>query len=299
MHPYEMGVDPQAAAQGGQHQAALWLALHRDRAAAAARPHRGPGNRARGPAARAHRLRDHRCRAATSCTTGWAICIGEPVKEYPQFEAALCLLPVLPPDEALALLAPAAWRRASKQNAAVAATRADRRRSRGRNFRRCFSVEAEYRLALIKAEQAFVAELVRRIERRLGSARAVARLPPTARRHGEALSRIRRRTDELRIGSPDDAGTSPGPRTQDRRAERAGLGTQSNLPADSARTVRRATRRESVCLNGGLHDCPARRRIHARCDARSRSMSSSSAAASAASTLAQGLEEGRRQRRGL
>ena len=30
--------------------------------------------------------------------------IGEPIKEYPQFEAALCLLPVLPPDEALALL---------------------------------------------------------------------------------------------------------------------------------------------------------------------------------------------------
>ena len=30
--------------------------------------------------------------------------IAEPTKEYPQFEAALCLLPVLPPDEALALL---------------------------------------------------------------------------------------------------------------------------------------------------------------------------------------------------
>src|SRR6201998_3987792 len=30
--------------------------------------------------------------------------IAEPVKEYPQFEPALCLLPVLPPDEALALL---------------------------------------------------------------------------------------------------------------------------------------------------------------------------------------------------
>ena len=30
--------------------------------------------------------------------------IGEPIKEYPQFEAALCLLPVLPPDEAVALL---------------------------------------------------------------------------------------------------------------------------------------------------------------------------------------------------
>src|SRR5580658_1703072 len=30
--------------------------------------------------------------------------IGQPSKEYPQFEAALCLLPVLPPDEALSLL---------------------------------------------------------------------------------------------------------------------------------------------------------------------------------------------------
>src|SRR6202007_1937220 len=30
--------------------------------------------------------------------------ISDPVKEYPQFEAALCLLPVLPPDEALVLL---------------------------------------------------------------------------------------------------------------------------------------------------------------------------------------------------
>src|SRR5215469_13022277 len=30
--------------------------------------------------------------------------VAEPIKEYPQFEAALCLLPILPPDEALALL---------------------------------------------------------------------------------------------------------------------------------------------------------------------------------------------------
>src|SRR5580704_6586928 len=30
--------------------------------------------------------------------------VGMPAKEYPQFEAALCLLPILPPDEALALL---------------------------------------------------------------------------------------------------------------------------------------------------------------------------------------------------
>jgi hypothetical protein len=30
--------------------------------------------------------------------------LAEPAKEFPQFEAALCLLPVLPPDEAVALL---------------------------------------------------------------------------------------------------------------------------------------------------------------------------------------------------
>src|SRR5580704_18877851 len=30
--------------------------------------------------------------------------VSMPAKEYPQFEAALCLLPILPPDEALALL---------------------------------------------------------------------------------------------------------------------------------------------------------------------------------------------------
>ena len=36
--------------------------------------------------------------------TWMADLISEPIKEYPQFEAALCLLPVLPPGEALALL---------------------------------------------------------------------------------------------------------------------------------------------------------------------------------------------------
>jgi DNA-binding PadR family transcriptional regulator len=50
--------------------------------------------------------------------------LARPVKEYPQFEAALCLLPVLPPDEALLLL----------------------------------------RKRLHALEQAFVADLVRRIE---------------------------------------------------------------------------------------------------------------------------------------
>ena len=86
--------------------------------------------------------------------------ISQPIKEYPQFEAALCLLPVLPPDEALALLR----RRLNliEQNAAAL----------GRqitdvsvaNLPPLFLVETEYRLALIKAEQAFVAALIQRIE---------------------------------------------------------------------------------------------------------------------------------------
>ena len=86
--------------------------------------------------------------------------VSEPVKEYPQFEAALCLLPILPPDEALALL-----RRRLKlieQNAAGLAGHVAGISTQ--NFPPLFLVEAEYRLALLKAEQAFVAELIGRIE---------------------------------------------------------------------------------------------------------------------------------------
>jgi DNA-binding PadR family transcriptional regulator len=86
--------------------------------------------------------------------------IGEPVKEYPQFEAALCLMPVLPPDEALALLRQRLTRietqviELEKQFAEVGA----------QNLPPLFLVENEYRLALIKAEQRFIAELITRIE---------------------------------------------------------------------------------------------------------------------------------------
>jgi DNA-binding PadR family transcriptional regulator len=86
--------------------------------------------------------------------------IGRPAKEYPQFEAALCLLPVLPPDEALALLR----RRLEliEDNAAVLARQIEQVGLT--NFPALFLVESEYRLAMIRAEQQFVAELVRRIE---------------------------------------------------------------------------------------------------------------------------------------
>jgi DNA-binding PadR family transcriptional regulator len=86
--------------------------------------------------------------------------IGNPTKEYPQFEAALSLLPVLPPQQALALL---------KQRLHLIEQGASRLAGQiegisVQNFPPLFLIETEYRLALLKAEQSFVAELIRRIE---------------------------------------------------------------------------------------------------------------------------------------
>jgi DNA-binding PadR family transcriptional regulator len=86
--------------------------------------------------------------------------LGEPVKEYPQFEAALCLMPVLPPDEALALLR----RRLELIDGNASALARQIEAVTGQGLPPLFLVEAEYRLALIRAEQQFVAGLVRRIE---------------------------------------------------------------------------------------------------------------------------------------
>lgn len=86
--------------------------------------------------------------------------VGMPVKEYPQFEAALCLLPILAPDEALALLRQR--QKLIEQNVAVLSGQIAG--VSAQNFPPLFLVETEYRLALMKAEQAFVAELVSRIE---------------------------------------------------------------------------------------------------------------------------------------
>jgi DNA-binding PadR family transcriptional regulator len=86
--------------------------------------------------------------------------IAEPIKEYPQFEAALCLLPVLPPDEALALL----QRRLAAIGQNVTALTQHVESIGDQNFPPLFLVETEYRLALMRAEQHFVAELIRRIQ---------------------------------------------------------------------------------------------------------------------------------------
>jgi DNA-binding PadR family transcriptional regulator len=99
----------------------------------------------------------------------------DPAKEYPQFAAALSLMPVLPPQEAAALLRG----RASRLSAEI--TQAETHLSallqqevpvppedlppqlQGEKFPPLFVVESEFALALMKAELAFVNELVRRI----------------------------------------------------------------------------------------------------------------------------------------
>ena len=99
----------------------------------------------------------------------------DPVNEYPQFAAGLSLLPVLPPEEAVSLLQQRALRLSGE------ATRLETQLAElvqqqvpvpaeqlppqlvGRKFPPLFVVEAEFALALIKAELAFVQDLVRRI----------------------------------------------------------------------------------------------------------------------------------------
>ena len=99
----------------------------------------------------------------------------EPVNEYPLFAAGLSLLPVLPPEEAIALLRQRALRlsaeaaRVEAHLAALAQQELPVPREQlppqlvGKKFPPLFVVETEFALALIKAELAFVNELVGRI----------------------------------------------------------------------------------------------------------------------------------------
>jgi DNA-binding PadR family transcriptional regulator len=104
--------------------------------------------------------------------------LAQPAKEFPQFEAALCLLPVLPPDEVVLLLRD----RSVKLTGTIAQKEAELARVSamtlaevkqpdqelpapllGQKFPAIFVVESQYRLALLKAELDFVDDLVRNI----------------------------------------------------------------------------------------------------------------------------------------
>jgi len=99
----------------------------------------------------------------------------DPVNDYPQFAAGLSLLPVLAPEEAVALLRHRALRlsaEATRVEAHLAGLAGQHipvpaeelpPQLVGKKFPPLFVVETEFALALIKAELAFVNELVRRI----------------------------------------------------------------------------------------------------------------------------------------
>jgi len=106
-------------------------------------------------------------------------------KQFPQFEAALCLLPVLPPDKAVALLRDCRSRLKEKPmhmqaelkdilgRTFVEVAGADEELPApllGLKFPAILVVENEYRLTLVRAELDFVTELVRCITEEGGPA---------------------------------------------------------------------------------------------------------------------------------
>ena len=86
--------------------------------------------------------------------------ISVPVKEFTNFEAALSMLPGLPPDVVADLLRLRVHRLTSEVDAGESALR----RSDGDGLPRLFSIEFEYRLTLARAELAFVTTLLSELD---------------------------------------------------------------------------------------------------------------------------------------
>ena len=85
--------------------------------------------------------------------------VRDPVKEFPQFEAALSFLPALAPDDVVRLLRI----RASTLRLSLVATEATRRTAREQGLPELFALEAEFDAALQQAELTFVEGLAGRI----------------------------------------------------------------------------------------------------------------------------------------
>ncbi len=87
--------------------------------------------------------------------------IGESVKEYTEFEAGLCLLPALPPGEAIDLLK----QREQRLEHDFRQLRSELDRALGTGMPPLFVVEHEYRLRRMDAERQFILSLLQRIEK--------------------------------------------------------------------------------------------------------------------------------------
>lgn len=94
--------------------------------------------------------------------------VSSPVKEYPQFEAALSLLPVLPPEEAMQLFEI----RLGLLQKTLDQFEEDERLCRQMNLPRLFSLETEYAKALALAEREFTKNLLADLRHDTGELRS-------------------------------------------------------------------------------------------------------------------------------
>ena len=94
--------------------------------------------------------------------------VSSPVKEYPVFEAALSLLPVLPPEEVIELLR---IRLGLLQKTLDEIAAAERQCSE-MNLPRLFSLESEYFKAMTQAEQTFCKDLLADLQSDKGGMRS-------------------------------------------------------------------------------------------------------------------------------
>ena len=93
--------------------------------------------------------------------SGWlSSLVSEPAKEYRQFEAALSLLPALPPKEAQALLT----QRLGRLDEAERKLQSELAGAAAINLPPLFLIETEYALALLRAERTYVKPLIDGIE---------------------------------------------------------------------------------------------------------------------------------------
>jgi DNA-binding PadR family transcriptional regulator len=82
--------------------------------------------------------------------------LSEPAKEYTRFEAGLSLMPVLPPEEALALLR----QRVERLELELAQARSADEFARGKHLPRLHTIEREFQVGQREAELAWVRGLI-------------------------------------------------------------------------------------------------------------------------------------------